>query len=106
MNKAFGIIGLIYGFVQCPDTSFELEAVAQIIAYDLSGMHVCNEGQVTKAFYGSDISNIAHPYLVGFANFKFFDDIFVLTKPVHGVGGFSGVFLSKCEHVMFSKDVE
>jgi hypothetical protein len=58
-------------------------------------VHVCNERQVTKAFDGSDISDIAYPNLVRSGTLKIFDDVMILIELMQRVSGSGAVFFSK-----------
>lgn len=106
MNKVFNIFSLIQGLIQSSYTAFKFQAVADIVAYYFAAVHICNEWEVTKSLYGSDVGDIAYPDLVGPGDRYIFDDVPVLIEPVQRVGGSGSVFLSERKHIVFSKNVE
>ena len=82
----------------------KLQTITKVITDNLSRMHVCNEREITKPFYGSYIGNVRNPNLGRSSNFEIYNAIFILIEPVQRIGCSGTIFFSKCKHLIFSKD--
>lgn len=68
-DKSFNTLSLVERFVQGSHAAFKFRAIANVITNNLTALHVCIECQVTKAFNGPDVSDIAYPNLVRSGSF-------------------------------------
>jgi len=106
MNESLCVFSLVKRFVKSSNTTTKFKAITEVVTNDLTRVSISDQRQITKAFNGSDIGNIAYPDLVRSGSFKILDDVMILIESVQGISGSGAVFLSKGEHVVFSKNIE
>jgi hypothetical protein len=95
MYESFNVFSLIKCFIKSSNAPTELKAITEVVTNDLTRVSVSDQSQVTKAFDGSDIGNIAYPNLIGSGRFKVLDDVMVLIESVQRISGSRAVFFSK-----------